>query len=101
MKILASKSLEGEFTAEEIGRLHDEQVEAIRKKKAEFAFVADVLTLFNAHGREWAALVVYDREDSDEECLLLCSREELVPVLDRIRPKWREQCWHPDYAKLN
>ena len=69
--------------------------------KAEFAFVVDVFTLFNAHGKEWAALVVYDQENNKEECLLLCSREELVPLLDQIRPRWREQFWHPDYAKLN
>ena len=101
MKIIASKTLKEFFTDEEILRLGDEQLLCIQEKKSEFCFLADVMVFFEKHGKEWAAFILYDKEDDDRECLLFCAREEVVQVLDQVHPQWREHFYHPDNTKWN
>jgi hypothetical protein len=97
MQSLATKSVMNEFTPEEIQRMHEENLAECRSKH--FAYHADVVVVFVEHGKEWAGLVLYDQDEN--EYFLLCAREELVPLLDRYRPKWRDECRNPDDFQRN
>jgi hypothetical protein len=97
MKSLATKSVMDEFTPEEIRRLHEENLAECRSKH--FSCRTDVVVVFEEHGKEWAGFVLYDRDGN--EYFLLCAREELVPLLDRYRPKWREEHFNPDDLQRN
>jgi helix-turn-helix protein len=97
MKSLATKSVMEEFTPEEIRRMYEENVAECRSKH--FAYHTDVVVVFAEHGKEWGGVVLYDQDGN--ECFLLCAREELVPLLDRYRPKWREEFCNPDDFQRN
>jgi hypothetical protein len=97
MQSLATKLVMDEFTPEEIRRLHEENVAVCRSKH--FDYHTDVVVIFEKHGAEWAGFVLYDKDDN--EYFLLCGKEELVPLLDRYRPKWREEFCNPDDFRRN
>ena len=97
MKSLATKSVMDEFTPEEIRRMHEKNVAECRSRH--FAYHTDVVVVFEEHSKEWAGFVLYDQDEN--EYFLLCAREELVPLLDRYRPKWRDEFCNPDDFQRN
>jgi hypothetical protein len=97
MKSLATRSVMNEFTPQEIRRMHEENSAECRSKH--FAYRADVVVVFEKHGKEWAGFVLYDQNEN--EYFLLCAKEELVPLLDRYRPRWREEFCNPNDFQRN
>ena len=99
MGLLGTRAAYEKFSREEFEEMKEEMLKTMRQKDAEFCFSVDVLLIFARDDREWAAMVALDKDKNPY--LLFCAREELVDVLDEVRPRWREQMTHPDFTKLN
>ena len=75
--------------------MHEENLAECRSKH--FSCHADVVVVFEEHGKEWAGFVLYDQDEN--ECFLLCGGRNWSRYSTATVPSGGKNCNPDDFQR--